>query len=182
MVYFIADPHFGHQNCLHLSNRPFDTIEEMNETIIANWNRRVTGSDSVYILGDMFFRCEDPESILKRLHGRKHLLIGNHDGSWLKKVDTDRYFKSVSHMTETSDGAHALTLCHYPLLSWNHQKRAFMIYGHIHTNTDMDFWPLIEARPQMLNAGVEINGYQPVTFDELIENNTKFKAALHAGG
>ena len=26
MFYFIADPHFGHQNVLKLCNRPFETI------------------------------------------------------------------------------------------------------------------------------------------------------------
>lgn len=117
MVYFIADPHFGHENAIKLCSRPFETVEEMNETIIKNWNGRVHGNDTVYIVGDMFFRCDDPEPILKRLHGKKHLLVGNHDGSWLGKIDTTKYFQSVSHMLETSDGAHALTLCHYPLLT-----------------------------------------------------------------
>ena len=56
MVFFISDTHFGHANVLRLCDRPFETIEQMNEAIIGNWNRRVTGSDSVYIIGDMFFR------------------------------------------------------------------------------------------------------------------------------
>jgi len=62
MVFFIADTHFGHKNVLKLCNRPFETIEQMNETFIENWNRRVTGRDSVYVIGDLFFRCEDPEA------------------------------------------------------------------------------------------------------------------------
>ncbi|MBP5230316.1 MAG: hydrolase, partial [Clostridia bacterium] len=66
MVYFIADTHFGHKNILRICGRPFETIEEMNETLIRNWNERVRGSDTVYIVGDMFFRCLDPEPILKR--------------------------------------------------------------------------------------------------------------------
>ena len=174
MVYFIADTHFGHENVLHLCNRPFETIEEMNETIIENWNERIRGNDTVYIVGDMFFRCDDPESILKRLHGKKHLLLGNHDGSWIHKVDTAKYFKSVSHMLETSDGAHAITLCHYPMLTWNHQRKSYMIHGHIHNNTDIDFWPLMVRRGNILNAGVDMNGFKPVPFDELVENNRVF--------
>ena len=77
-------------------------------------------------------------------------------------------------MLETSDGEHALTLCHYPLLSWNHQKRAYTIYGHLHANTDVDYMPQIFSRPNMLNAGVDINGFKPVTFSELVENNRAF--------
>ena len=54
MVYFIADPHFGHVNAIRLCNRPFETIEEMNETLIQNWNERIHNNDTVYIVGDMF--------------------------------------------------------------------------------------------------------------------------------
>ena len=50
-----------------------------------------------------------------------------------------------------------------------------MIYGHIHNNTNADYWPLIAERDQMLNAGVDINGFSPVTLEELIENNRRFK-------
>lgn len=176
LVYFIADPHFGHENVLRLCNRPFDTIEQMNETLIQNWNRRVTGSDNIYIVGDMFFRCDDPEAILRRLHGKKHLLIGNHDSSWMSKVKLDKYFKSVELMAITSTGTHAVTLCHYPLLSWKHARTSYMIHGHIHANTDMDFWPLLLARENVLNAGVDLNGFQPVTLEELIVNNHRFKS------
>ena len=98
MVFFIADTHFGHKNVLKLCNRPFETIEQMNETFIENWNRRVTGRDSIYVIGDLFFRCEDPESILRRLHGKKHLIVGNHDSSWMSKVDAGKYFQSVELM------------------------------------------------------------------------------------
>ena len=78
MIYFTADTHFDHANIIHFCNRPFATVEEMNETLIANWNRKVHGNDTVYILGDMFFRTSDPESILRQLKGQKHLITGNH--------------------------------------------------------------------------------------------------------
>ena len=46
---------------------------------------------------------------------------------------------------------------------------------YIHNNTNADYWPLIAVRDQMLYAGVDINGFAPVTLDELIENNRRFK-------
>ena len=175
MFFFIADTHFGHKNVLRLCNRPFETIEEMNETIIQNWNSRVKNTDTVCIVGDMFFCCKEPEAILKRLHGKKRLIVGNHDSSWMSKVDYEQYFVSIDDFLQISDGKHSLTLCHYPMMSWKHQMRSYMIYGHIHANTDMDFWPCIKARDNVLNAGVDLNGFQPVTFDELLENNRRFK-------
>lgn len=99
----------------------------------------------------------------------------------MTKVDVSRYFASVDLMLELSDGRHALTLCHYPLLTWKHANKSYMIHGHIHNDTGADFWPLLVARDNVLNAGVDINGYQPVTFDELLENNRIFKSETHVG-
>ncbi len=178
MVYFTADTHFDHANIIRFCNRPFTTAVEMNEALIANWNRKVHGDDTVYILGDMFFRTEDPRPILQRLKGKKHLIVGNHDSQWMKMVELSHYFESLDYYLETCDGQRKLTLCHFPQMCWNHQKRSFMIHGHIHENTDMDYWPLIVARENLLNAGCDINNYEPVTFEELVENNRKFKA-LH---
>ena len=176
MIYYIADTHFDHENIISMCRRPFRTVEEMNEALISAWNRRVSGNDTVYILGDLLFRSSDPEAILRRLRGRKRLIIGNHDSSWLCRVDPERYFVSVDDMLVTTDGEHQLTLCHYPLLSWKHQQRSYMIHGHLHANTDRDFFPLIADRPRLLNAGVDINGMQPVTLAELAANNAAFKA------
>ena len=131
MIYFTADTHFGHYNVIRFCDRPFASAEEMDKAMIQNWNDRVTGNDTVYILGDKFL--------------------------------------------ETSDGKRSLTLCHYPMLSWKHAKRSYMIHGHIHNDTRADFWPLIAARENVLNAGVDINSFKPVTFDELLENNRHFK-------
>lgn len=175
MYFFIADTHFGHANAIKLSGRPFADLEEMNETLIQRWNNRVKGNDTVCILGDMFFRCENPKQILRRLKGKKRLIVGNHDGSWMSKVDLSKYFLSVDQLLETTDGKRALVLCHYPMLTWKHSRRSFMIHGHIHADTSADFFPLIANRENVLNAGVEINNYQPVSFEELIENNKLFK-------
>ena len=93
----------------------------------------------------------------------------------MTKFDYTRYFVSVDKFLETSDGKRSLTLCHYPMLSWKHAMRSYMIHGHIHNDTRADFWPLIAARENVLNAGVDINSFKPVTFDELLENNRHFK-------
>ncbi len=175
MIYFTADCHFGHVNIIKLVNRPFVSVEEMDETLIENWNQKVHRDDTVYIVGDLFFRATDIETTLDRLKGKKRLILGNHDKSWIKKIDTSRYFESVDTLVEISDGKHGITLCHYPLLSWDHAQRTYMIHGHIHNNTNMDYWSLIVKRERLLNAGCDINGFTPVTFDKLIDNNNRFK-------
>ena len=68
-VFFIADTHFGHANVIKFCARPFASVEEMDETLIENWNAKVKGCDTVFVLGDMFYRCENVAEILWRLSG-----------------------------------------------------------------------------------------------------------------
>ena len=56
MIFFTADTHFGHANIIRLCDRPFGNIGAMNESLISAWNDRVSGNDTVYVVGDMFFR------------------------------------------------------------------------------------------------------------------------------
>ena len=175
LIYFTADTHFGHANILRFCDRPFASVQEMDATMIRKWNAKVHNNDTVFILGDMFFRSTNVEEVLGQLKGKKRLIVGNHDTFWMRKVSLVKYFESVDSLLEISDGQHGLTLCHYPMLSWNHQRRTYMIHGHIHNDTTMDFWPLIAARERVLNAGADINRFEPVSFDELLANNLRFK-------
>lgn len=201
MIFFTADLHLGHANIIRHCNRPFANPDMMDEALIENWNERVHRNDTVYILGDLIFRASCPsEAYLSRLKGRKHLIIGNHDHSWLKRSSSGELipspateaFESISHFKVISmsvgesggsgeRGGRArgtvITLCHYPMMTWQGAGHGgLMIFGHIHNNTNAAYWPLIRASPQMLNAGVDVNDFQPVMLEELIENNERFKA------
>ena len=96
MIFFTSDLHFGHRNIIRLCNRPFSSIEEMDNLLIQNWNHKVNRNDTVYILGDLMFRNEKPpEEYLRQLKGKKHLLVGNHDRQWIKACDLSQFFESV---------------------------------------------------------------------------------------
>jgi len=141
MVYFISDLHLGHKNIMRLCNRPFNSVEEMDEVLIDNWNRKIHRNDTVYIMGDLMFRNELPaEYYLDRLKGQKHLFIGNHDAKWMKTVDLDKYFQSVSMMGTFSDGQRKITGCHYPMMTWpGIGRNGYMVFGHIHANIDATY-------------------------------------------
>ena len=178
MIFFTSDTHFGHANIIRFCNRPFGTVEEMDEALVANWNGKVGGNDTVYFLGDLFFRAsiDRVRDILGRLKGRKHLIIGNHDSSWMTKELGDKYFVEIANYLDISNGGRHLVMCHYPMLCWGGEEKSWMIHGHIHNNRHMDYWPLLQVRERVLNAGVEINSYAPVSFEELLENNARQKA------
>jgi len=179
MIFYIADVHFGHYNIIRFCHRPFTSVEEMDAALIKNWNAKVGSNDTVYIIGDLFTRfCKDPATILNQLKGKKRLILGNHEPDWINKVDLNKYFVSVERMSVFGNGSCKVTACHYPMLSF---EGDYLIYGHIHNHTDeritdKPMWDYIMTRDNMLNAGVEINNYEPVTFNELLENNRIFKA------
>ena len=148
----------------------------MDETLIENWNRKITGKDTVYILGDLIYRNQKPpEEYLRRLRGKKHLILGNHDRGWIRSCQTEPFFESVNNLLYVADGKRQYTLCHYRMMSWPHIMRCYMVFGHIHGNTDADYWPLIQANERMLNAGVDVNHFEPVTFEEMEANNLLYK-------
>lgn len=132
--FYISDLHLGHKNCLTLDNRPFDTVEEMEHTIIHRWNSVVSKTDEVYILGDMFWNNEDIKEVLPQLKGNLYLIRGNHDRI---NADMTKRFVWIKDYAEIKDNGEHLILCHYPIAHWrNADYGTIHLYGHIHTGRD----------------------------------------------
>lgn len=73
------------------------------------------------------------------------------------------------------DSGERIVLCHFPIAEWNgFHKGAYHIYGHIHNRKD-GVYQYMRTLERALNAGCMLNGYEPVTFRELIENNKLYK-------
>ena len=87
-IFLISDFHFYHKKIIEYANRPFSTVEEMNETMIENWNKVIKKNYKVIIAGD-FALCgkEQMKQILNRLNGYKILILGNHDRSYASMMD-----------------------------------------------------------------------------------------------
>lgn len=179
MELFTSDLHLGHENVLK-HRTMFNTIEEMNETLINNWNKKVHKSDDVYIVGDFSYRSKIPvETYLERLKGKKHLILGNHDPDWLKQSQYEKlsqYFCSINSFHTFKKNKVQITLCHFPMLEWSGSRYAskgasYLIHGHIHNNKNKIYEYIKGNQPTALNCGVDVNNFEPVTFEELIENN-----------
>ena len=184
MIKYVSDLHLGHSKILE-SRTQFQTVEEMDAYLIEQWNMHVDKDDEVWILGDLSFRAKgNVEDYLKQLAGKKHLLIGNHDTTWMKKVDLSKYFETVSHMEVIRDGKRRITLCHYPMMEWSGSRYSvysleegvsWLIHGHLHDSRNSKaYQEIVRNIPCALNCGVDLNGYHPVSFEELFENNAKF--------
>lgn len=159
MLFFVSDIHFGHSNIIKYSERPFSSVEEMDETIIANWNKKVGKNDQIYCLGDFAFGdgLNNPKKYFDRLNGSKHLVIGNHDiGKTL-----DLPWASKDLLKEVKFNNQKIVLCHYAMRVWHHSYRGvWHLYGHSHCT-------LPETNSLSFDAGVDGWQYAPISFDEV---------------
>lgn len=179
--FYISDYHFFHELSLRRSRNEFQSVEEMNETIVARHNQKVTNEDHVYILGDVVV-CEekDLESSLSqtidRMKGHLHLILGNHDMKFRENPIFLKRFETVDDALWLKDGKKNLQLFHYPILMWYRKtKGAYHLYGHLHNEIKGEEVRWLMKESAALNACVEINHFEPCTLEELIANNRAFK-------
>ncbi len=137
---------------------------------------------TVYIIGDLIYKSQSPEKYLEQLKGKKVLIRGNHDTGWLELIDADKYFADITSLLEISLFDRMITLCHYPMLEWRNSRKdgkklGYLIHGHIHNRVEQKYEVLFNST-NALNAGVDMNNFEPVTFEELIVNNANFKRNL----
>lgn len=206
MRYYISDLHFFHENLnTKMDCRGFANAEEMNEYMIAQWNKRVRSCDEVVILGDFSFGY-GPETnrILQRLRGKLYLIEGNHDRYLQdKNFDTSR-FKWIKPYAEMNDHKRKVILSHYPIFCYNGQyktdehgnPRTYMLYGHVHDTYDevlvntfqkltrqaqrkMMYSEEMHAIPcHMINCFCMYSNYIPLTLDEWIVLDAKRREKL----
>ena len=180
MIYFTSDLHLGHKNIVDLCKRPFADVDAMDAVLIDNWNRKVKKNDIVYLTGDVVWDKKKVAYYMEQLSGKKILVAGNHDSTWIKREECQKYFEEVVLYLEVHLNGHPITMCHYPMLEWrssreeSKRKLGYLIHGHIH-NRIADEYRQLFLQFNALNAGVDVNDFAPVTFDELVENNFQFK-------
>lgn len=170
-VWFTADTHFGHRNIIRYCQRPFASVEEMNETIIDNWNGVVGKDNVVFHLGDFSVGgSAEWTSLLNSLNGRIFLVLGNHD---MNNVDQGfmRRFEEVSMQMLISIGKQRAYLNHYPFLCYGSSYRGtWQLFGHVHTcpcNSGLDNSRLGMLFPTQYDVGVDNNYFTPVSFEEV---------------
>ena len=162
-TFLTADLHMGHDAVRYHSNRPFATLEAMNEALIENWNKAVKTGDTVYIIGDFAWR--DHAHYLQALRGKKILITGTHDKMPRKVMDQFTQVIGDRHqpgILEVVIDGQPCCLCHYPLSTWNSSCHgSWHFHGHSHGS--------IEEQPDYLrcDVGVDIWHYAPVPWEVL---------------
>lgn len=153
-TFFTSDQHFFHKKILeYCPDRKGSTVAEMNELLLQAWNDKVGQDDTVYHLGDVSFGGHDETlDILNRLHGKIHLVLGNHD-KLMKTEKIRQRFESVQeYKTLKLDGSH-IVLFHFPIESWDRRSyNSWHLHGHVHHNTSHGGVPAVANR---MDVGVD---------------------------
>lgn len=166
-TYFISDTHFFHSKIMQYENRPFNTVEEMNELMIANWNKVIKPEYLVFHLGDVALTGFDKsQSVISRLNGHKFLIKGNHDSH------SNDYYKRMG-FDEVSDYPIIFRdfymLSHAPLYI-NHNMPYVNIHGHLHSNS--------VNNEMFFNVSVENINYTPINFKKIEQHFQSFNKEI----
>lgn len=146
-IYITSDLHIGHENVIKYDNRPFNSVEEMNTFIIQELKTKLKPEDILIDLGDMFWDMNwiDCKKILDEIPCEKvYKTPGNHDRDGLYFGEQAKLYDCFTQLSDIIDirfklngKSYRASLCHYPLLEWNHKFRgAMMIHGHTHGSLD----------------------------------------------
>lgn len=157
--FFTSDTHFGHENIISFCNRPWNTAEEMDEALIENWNKVVSPKDTIYHLGDFAWQASPQrlKSILSRLNGHKHLILGNHDKR--KPHEKSTLWESVNDYFFLKK--EMVALFHYPIMEWDcFYHGAIHLYGHTHKKLE-------NMSDNSYHVGVDTNNYAPISLEEI---------------
>lgn len=183
--WFTADTHFGHENIIRYSGRPFTTVAEMNESLVRRYNDAVRPRDDVWWLGDVVMgNAEANLGLVAECRGVKTLVVGNHDRVFAdpqaKHGPNPRWkglyqgagFETIIHRNTTIRLANNVTvvLCHFPYVGDSHDEDRFtdsratdrgqwLLHGHVH-----DKW---RQHGRQINVGVDAWGGRPTSEAEV---------------
>lgn len=199
--WYTSDLHLGHERIIELCDRPFSSVQHMNEAIVDNWNTVVEDEDTVYILGDLAMgKLVDSLALVATLKGKKVLIPGNHDrvhpcypqkpekGEAMRRAYEDAGLVIAPLEVTAVPG---WKLCHFPV-SGDHtaeerypeyrptvDEGQWLVHGHVH-----NLWRI---KGKQVNVGVDVWNYYPVVeenlslFIEAFDAHERFTAEINSG-
>lgn len=178
-IWFTSDTHFGHQNILKFCERPFVSIEEMDNAIIERWNSKVGKDDIVFHLGDFAFATNKRwQKLIALLNGKIYLILGNHDVIRWPGTYTMQLFDRVENqMMLKIDNKYKVYLNHFPFLCYDGTYRnpydcTIQLHGHVHErvgDVGKDAQRLQYRFPYQYDVGVDNNNFYPVSWEEILK-------------
>lgn len=182
-TFFTSDIHFGHANIIKYCNRPYTSVDEMNEDIIKGWNEVVGQYDHIYILGDVSFADEKTtDRILTRLNGIKILVYGNHDKVIRNSPTLQAHFSETHELLERDfkiegQKGRKIVMCHYAMKVWNKSHHGSLhLFGHSHGSMPDD-------GTRSMDVGMDCHGMRPISLEDVVRRigSRELKVLDHHG-
>lgn len=166
-TWFTADTHFNHSKIIQMAERPYNTVETMNNNIIDNWNSRINDRDWVFVLGDFLFSktAHDLNTVLNRLQGHIIPVTGNHDlwSGWTRNTKS----------TYIQMGNQKILLIHDPfqIPEYTVPDLDMVFCGHVHKAWQFKYMFGFLC----VNVGVDVWDYHPRSFNEIQRGIARWK-------
>lgn len=175
MKWLTSDLHLDHNNIIEYSNRPFDSVESMNNFIISNINKKIKPNEELFILGDFCVGHGKIDRIIELFYmincKNIHMIYGNHDKAIRKnsaKLIEGGIIKSAQDVLITKENGHSIFLSHYAHKVWPSSHRGrFHCYGHSHGNLQDDPTSL------SMDVGVDCNNFTPLSIIDIVNIMSK---------
>ena len=165
MIHFTSDTHFGHKNIIKYCNRPFSSVEEMDSTLINNWNSVVKSDDLVYHLGDFAPFHKNPVIYKNQLNGNIILIKGNHDS---QEQNLHTIFNIIKDIISIQLYDSSIVMCHYPnprhpdtskKLKILRESGSLFLFGHCHGTFKLQ---------NCIDVGVDSHNFFPITLEKIL--------------
>lgn len=117
--FYFSDTHFGHdKEWFYKGIRGFSSCEEMNETIIQNFNNKSSKNSKILCVGDFSITSEEnTKKIFSRLKGKFDLVDGNHDRYKNNMNFLKELFMNVKKQHQLFIENEFINVHHYPYVS-----------------------------------------------------------------
>lgn len=171
-IWISSDYHFNHDKEFIWKARGFESVEEMNETIVKKNNECVAPEDTLIICGDLMLggadKLEEGLALLNRMNGLKLVVGGNHDTPNRREAYLRAGIPVFDAYAFTYRKYHFYA-SHYPTLTGNLEKESLKqvtcnLFGHTHQTSN--FYNEI---PFMYHVGVDSHECYPVLLDDVIK-------------
>lgn len=179
-----SDLHFNHASIIKYCPKRGNSVDEMNETIIRNFNSVVSPEDETIFVGDIAMGIvANAIPLIRCLNGKKVLVLGNHDKT-LKKLlrlqENSDIFIHVSHQYELTvkvdEIKTQIVFSHFPYSEWAGNDRGTIhLHGHLHREGDERF---ITPYRQM-DVGIDGGNMFPYDIDNLVREMRKRPTSPH---
>ncbi len=160
--YVTSDTWFGREQILQIANRKYNSIEEMNKSLIKEWNKTVGKNDIVFHLGNFAWDPHTAEQVLKKLNGTIYFLMGTADDAL---NDVHEQFKNVVIIEDqiVHLPLHDTVISHYPLRDWGGKESGTLhVHGHSLFNNLTDL-----KAEKRFNVCCDHWGFRPIKLSTL---------------